>query len=118
MAPVEGAEEQGDPLAGDLVDDDELRVVAAGFAGDDGGGGDAEEERERDAGERGHEQGLRGGMGEPGVSGPEEDGGHRAPGAGTGLAEARAEEGGDGPCPEGFVRAGFGEAGGRGAQFS
>ena len=43
VTPVGAAAEEGDPLAGDFVDDDELRVVAAGFAGDDGGGGDAEE---------------------------------------------------------------------------
>jgi len=48
VAEVEGAEEQGDGLAGDFVDDDELRVFAGGFAGDDGGGGDAEDEGEAD----------------------------------------------------------------------
>ncbi len=42
VAEVEGTEEQGDPLAGDFVDDDELRVVVSRFAGDDGRGGDAE----------------------------------------------------------------------------
>ena len=42
VTPVDGAAEQGDPLAGDFVDDDEAGVVAAGLAGDDGGGGDAE----------------------------------------------------------------------------
>ena len=39
------------------------------------------------------------GMDAPGEGGPEEDGGDRAPGAGAGLAEACAEEGGDGPGP-------------------
>jgi len=39
VAEVEGAEEQGDGLAGDFVDDDELRVFAGGFAGDDGAAG-------------------------------------------------------------------------------
>jgi hypothetical protein len=48
VTPVKGAEEQGDPLTGYLVDDDELRVMKAGFAGDDGGGGDAEDKSERD----------------------------------------------------------------------
>jgi hypothetical protein len=61
VTPVEGAAEQGDPLAGDFVDDDELRVVAAAFAGNDGGGGDAEDERGRCR--RGaREQGVRRGM--------------------------------------------------------
>src|ERR1035441_6590519 len=50
VLPVGRAEEQGDPLAGDFVDDDKLGVFAAGLAGDDGGGGDAEDEREGDAG--------------------------------------------------------------------
>ena len=53
VTPVGVAAEEGDPLAGDFVDDDELGVVAAGFAGDDGGGGDAEEKREGDAERRG-----------------------------------------------------------------
>ena len=37
---------------------------------------------------------MRGGMESPGIGGPEEDCGERAPGAGAGLAEAGAEEGG------------------------
>jgi hypothetical protein len=85
VTPV-GVAEEGDPLAGDFVDDDELGVVAAGFAGDDGGGGDAEES-ERTMRREGREQGVRGGMEEPGVGGPEQDGGDGAPGAGAGLAE-------------------------------
>jgi hypothetical protein len=43
VAKVKGGEEEGDGLAGDFVDDDELRIFAAGFAGDDGGGWDAED---------------------------------------------------------------------------
>jgi len=101
VTPVGAAAEEGDPLAGDFVDDYELGIVAAGFAGGDGGGGDAEEEREGDGGEQGQEQGLGGGMEEFGVGGPEKDGGDRSPGAGTRLAEARAEEGGNCPGPEG-----------------
>ena len=58
-------------------------------AGDDGGGGDAEDEREGDAGEQDEEQRVRSGMEEPGVGGPEENGGDRAPGAGAGLADSR-----------------------------
>ena len=53
---------------------------------------------------RASEQSVRGGMERAGVGGPEEDGGDRAPGAGAGLAEARAEEGGDGPGPLRGVR--------------
>jgi hypothetical protein len=46
VTPVGVAADEGDGLAGHFVDDYELRVVAAGFAGDDGGGGDAEQKRE------------------------------------------------------------------------
>jgi hypothetical protein len=53
VAEVEGAEEEGDPLAGDFVDDDKLRIFAAGFASDDSGGGDAEDEREGDGDQKG-----------------------------------------------------------------
>jgi len=42
VTPPSRAAEQGDPLAGDLVNDHELRVLASGFAGDDGAGRDAE----------------------------------------------------------------------------
>ena len=45
VTPVEGAEEQRDPLAGDFVDDHEFRIVAAALARDDGGGGNAEDDR-------------------------------------------------------------------------
>src|SRR5580698_4655478 len=49
MAPIGGAEEQGDPLAGDFIDDDTLGIVTAAFALDDGGSGNAEEESEGDS---------------------------------------------------------------------
>src|ERR1035437_991785 len=52
VTPVGVAADEGDPLAGDLVDDDELGVLAAGFAGDNGGGGDAEQEGEGDSGQQ------------------------------------------------------------------
>ncbi len=107
VTPVGVAAEEGDSLAGNFVDDDELRVVAAGLAGDDGRGGDAEKKREGDGGDEREEQGLRSGVSELGAGEPEQDGGDGAPGAGTGLAEAGAEEGGDGPGPEGFVGGGF-----------
>ena len=76
VTPVEAAAEQGDPLADDLIDDDELRVLAAGFAGNNGGGGDAEDERDSDADKKCEEQGVRGGMEELGVGGPEQHGGY------------------------------------------
>ena len=93
--PVGGHEEQRNGLAGDFVNDHDLRVFTAGLAGDDGGGGDAEDEREGDERGEGDEQRSRAGMGEPCVGGPEQDRGDRAPGAGAGLAQAYAEEGGD-----------------------
>ncbi len=39
VVPVGGDGDEGDELAGDLVDDDVAGVFAAGLAGDDGGGG-------------------------------------------------------------------------------
>src|ERR1039458_827671 len=96
VTPVGVAAEQSDPLAGDFVDDYELGVVAAGFAGDDSGGGDAEEERQGDAGDECECECEWGGVSEPGISGPEQDGGDGAPGARAGLAEACAKEGGNG----------------------
>src|ERR1017187_9628278 len=101
VAPVGGAEEQRDPLPGNLVDDHEAGVVAAGFARGNGGGGHAEDEGEGYADEENGEQRVRRGMEGPGVAGPEQHRGHRAPGAGPGLAEARAEEGRHRPRPEG-----------------
>ena len=46
VGPVGAHGDEGEPLAGDLVDDDEAGVFAAGFAGDDGCGGDADERGE------------------------------------------------------------------------
>ena len=43
FGPAGSETEQGDELAGDLVDDDEAGVFAGGFACGDGGGGDADE---------------------------------------------------------------------------
>ncbi len=54
--PIGRAEEKGDPYAGDLVDDDELRIFAAGFAGNDGGSGDAESDGESDPDKEADEQ--------------------------------------------------------------
>ena len=63
MTPIGGTEEQGDPLAGDFIDDDVLGIVAAAFALDDGGSGNAEEEGEEDSDEKGNEKDVRAGMG-------------------------------------------------------
>ena len=70
VTPVGVAAEERDPLACDLIDDHKLRIVAAGFAGDDGGGGDADQQRERDADEQGDQQRLRGWMEGEGIGGP------------------------------------------------
>ena len=63
MTPIGGAEEQGDPLAGDFIDDYTLGIVATAFALDDGGGGNAEEEGEEDSDEKGNEKNARAWMG-------------------------------------------------------
>ena len=94
--------DEGDELAGDLVDDDVAGVFAVRLARDDGGGGDADE---RD-GERGDD----GGDGQremrwiKDVCGnvPEQNRGDATVGARTGLEQASSEEGADGPGPEGF----------------
>lgn|GEM_PF-6741916 len=44
MTPIDGTEKQGDPLAGDFIDDDALGIVSTAFALDSGGSGNAEEE--------------------------------------------------------------------------
>ena len=101
MGPVGGEEDEGEELAGDFVDDDKAGVFAATLAGDDGGGGDADE--------RGKYGGYGGADGEGegrwmegvGVGEPEQQGGDGAVGPGTGLQQARAEEGADGPRPRG-----------------
>src|SRR5580698_9542390 len=45
--PVGRAEEQGDPLAGNFVDDDKAGIVTAAFAGGDGGRGHSKKDGER-----------------------------------------------------------------------
>ena len=66
VRPVGGAEDEGDELAGYLVDDYVAGVFAAGFAGYYGGGGDADQRGEDcgdgvSEGEMSRVKGLRGG---------------------------------------------------------
>ena len=63
VTPIGGAEKQGDPLAGDFIDDDALGIVAAAFALDHRGSGDAEEESEKDSDEQCDEKNDWAGMG-------------------------------------------------------
>ena|SRR5580698_3991598 len=63
MTPIGGAEEQGDPLAGDFIDDDALGIVAAAFAFDNRCSGNAEDEGEKDSDEKGDEKNAWAGMG-------------------------------------------------------
>src|ERR1700722_8244941 len=79
VTPIGGAEEQGDPLAGDFIDDDALGIVGAAFAFNNGGGGNSKEESEEDSDEQGDQKNVRAGMGEPGECAPEKNGGNRAP---------------------------------------
>ena len=72
VVPIGGAEEQGDPDAGYFVDDDELGVFAAGFAGDDGGGGDAQDQGEGDPDKETDERGVGAGMAEECLGCPKE----------------------------------------------
>ena len=100
VTPVGGAAEQGDPLAGDFVDDHELRDRGGRIRGRRWWRRECRASSVRAMpASRASSRACGRGMEAPGEGGPEEHGGHRAPGAGTGLAEARAEEGGDGPGP-------------------
>ena len=49
MTPVGWAAKQRDPLADDLVDDDEARIGKSGFTLNNGGGGNAESDGDDDA---------------------------------------------------------------------
>ena len=98
-----GEGEQGDPLAGDFVDDDEAGVFAAAFTGGDGGCGDSEADGKCNSGEGERQEQNRRRVKQKRNATPDEDGGNGAPCSGAWLAEAGSEEGGDGPCPEGFL---------------
>src|ERR1700733_11979550 len=97
--PSEGDRNESNELSGDLVDDDELRIFAAGSTGDAGGGGDADKSDDggRDDCRPGalRERNLRS------RCSPQEDGGDGSPSAGTGLDASDAEEGGGEGGPDG-----------------
>ena len=97
-----GHEDEGEELAGYFVDDDEAWVFAVGFAGGDGGGGDADEVMRMAAMVVAMAR-VRGRGEEVGGDVPEERGGGAAVGAGAWLEVAGAEEGGEGPGPEGLA---------------
>ena len=86
--PVGGAEDEGDELAGYLVDDDVAWVFAGGFAGYDGGGWDADESDD----DRGYQGAGREdkwiGMKQMCCAVPEKEGGYAAVGSGTGFEVA------------------------------
>ena len=85
MAPVGRDGDEGDELAGDLVDDDEAGVLAAGLAGDDGGCWDADEGG-GDGGNGGADgEGQEGWVEEVRGSVPEEERGCAAVGSGAGF---------------------------------
>ena len=103
MLPVGRDGDQGDELAGDLVDDDMAGIFAAGFAGNDGSGGYADQcgddRRYRcPNGER-----KRSWLKNMGGSEPEQYCGDAAVGAGAGLKQARSKEGPDEPRPKCFL---------------
>jgi len=100
MLPVGGDRDQGDELAGDLVDDDMAGIFAARFARDDGGGGDADQ-----CGDDGgyccaDSEWERSRVKNVSRREPEEHGGDAAVGAGAGLEQASTKEGADEPGPE------------------
>ena len=101
VCPVGRAEDEGDELAGYLVDDDLAGVFAAGLAGDDGGGGDADQ-RDDDGSDGSVEREVCGMKGLGGCQ-PENERGDATVGSGAGLEQPRSEEGADGPGPEGLL---------------
>ena len=94
VKPVGAHEDEGEELAGDLVDDDEAGVFAAGLAGDGSGGGDADEGDEDGGDECCDRQGGGGGGNKVRGEVPEHDGGGAAVGSGAGFEIASAEPGG------------------------
>ncbi len=60
VTPVGRAAQQGDPLAGDLVDDHESRIMPAAFASGDGGRGNAESDGQRRSRKMKRTQSMRG----------------------------------------------------------
>ena len=90
--------DEGDELAGNFVDDDELGIFEADGAGDAAGGGDADESDDGRGDDGGPGLAAQGDAGDG--QGPEDYGGDGGPCAGTGLDAADAEEGGDESRPE------------------
>jgi hypothetical protein len=76
MAPVGGAAEKSNPLAGHFVDDHEARVVPAAFASGNRSGGNAYCDGNHNAGEKSDEQGRGLRMETPSEGGPQQHSGH------------------------------------------
>ena len=108
VLPVGGDGDEGDELAGDLVDDDVAGVFAAGFVGYDRGGGDADQRGDDGGYGRTDCEDNWGWVQDVGGGVPEQNGGDAAVGAGAGFEQACTEEGGDEPGPEGlFLEGGW-----------
>src|ERR1700679_1984364 len=99
MTPFQRCCGKDNPLPGYFINDDEAGVFVPTFTLDDGSGGNADGSDCQNA-EECEAYGypttqMRGAESEV----PNDCGGQRSPGAGTGLEEADAEERGDGPGP-------------------
>ena len=100
VGPVGRAEDKGDELAGDLVDDDVAGIFKTGLAGDDGRGWDTDERG--DDCSQGRAEGEVRGVKRLGEGEPDDQRGGRAVGSGAGFEQARSEEGAGKPGPAGL----------------
>jgi hypothetical protein len=91
--PCERDSAECDQLAGDFIDDDELRIFGGGGAGHAGGGGDADQGYEY--GECDSSWGLQRGRYSLGGGGPDQDRRGGCPGSWAGVEAADSAEGRD-----------------------
>lgn len=96
--PGERDSDERDQLAGDLVDDDELRIFGAVSAGDAGCGGDADEGDEGGCDDSCPSASVRRNARKD--QRPGEDSEDRSPSTGAGLEAAGAEKSRDESCPK------------------
>lgn len=102
VGPVGRDGDEGEDLAGYLVDDDVAGVFAAGLAGYDRRGWDADGCGCEGGDERAYGLVQRARVQQVDRAEPEDGCGDGAVGAGAGLHEAGSEEGSYCPCPEGL----------------
>src|SRR5579862_3867947 len=103
VTPIKRTAEKRNPLAGDFINHDELRVLVAGLAGGNGGGRHSGNQGERDSGYKCDEHSRSGWMNAPSKSRPKQYRSHRAPSPRTGFAVSCPEKRGDKVRPGGLI---------------